>query len=282
MLPLIAISTAALAIALDQASVTSTTLPNGLKVLVLENHTVDLVAIDIWVKAGVIRENEKNNGVTHFIEHLLFRGSDKRAPGQADREIENLGSSLDATTSKDAVRVNTVVASKYFGAALDIVADTTMRAKLDPQQIQRERTVILDEIARRDSEPFQELAGLIERESYPNQPYGLPIQGSADNVTSMTPESIRDFYQTYFAPNNVTVVIVGDVVSAQAVDAVTAAFREFGKKDIPVSQIPPRPPLVDVRKKKVVRATNLCYCALGFPGPGVREMDDVYAMDVMM
>ena len=281
-LPLIAICAAALADSFAGAPVKSSVLPNGLKVIVLEDHSIDLVAIDIWVKAGNVCETESNRGAAHFIEHLLFRGSARRAPGQADREIENLGASLDAATTKDTVRISSIVASKYFDIALDAMVDTTMRAKLDPEEIRRERAVILDEIARRDSDPLQALAVAVERAFYLKHPYSFPIQGEAANVTSMTPETIREFYRSYFAPNNMAVVIVGDISSAKAVEAVTAAFREFEKKEMPAPQVPALAPLTAVKKEKIARDTRVEFCAVSFPAPGVQEMADVYPMDLLL
>ena len=266
----------------DQSSVTATTLGNGLKVIVLEDHTASLVALEVWVKAGALYETKANNGVSHFIEHVLFKGTARRSEGQADMEIESLGASLDASTTKDGLRISTVVASKYFDTALDVVTDVTMRARLDPGQIERERPIILDEISRRDSDPLQTVAGLVAKASYPNHPYGWPIQGSVANVTAMTAEQIRGFYDTYFVPNNMAVVIVGDISAAKATEAVRRAFTEFKKKDVPALKTAPDPPPTEIRKESATRQTKVLYCALSFPAPGTGDMSDVYAMDVML
>jgi zinc protease len=278
---MLGVSTAVLAAPLSGSTVTSTVLPNGLKVIVLEDHSADLVAVEVWVRAGNISEKKSNNGVAHFIEHLLFKGTVKRPSGQADRDIESLGATLDASTTRDSIRISTVVASKYFDTALDVISDVTMRAKFDPEDVQRERSVILDEISRRDADPLKTLADMMARMSFPNHPYGFPVQGSASNVTAITVEQIREFYQTYFTPNNMAIVIVGDMKAAKAIEDVSAAFRDFKKKDLPAPQIPAPEP-AQARKEKLARGTKLTYYAIGFPAPSIREPADVYAMDVLV
>lgn len=273
---------AALAEPFDQSAVTATTLDNGLKVITLEDHSAALVALEVWVKAGTLYETKSNNGVSHFIEHVLFKGTARRGEGQADLEIESLGATLDAATSKDSVRIGTVVAGKYFDTALDVITDVTMRAKLDPKLVDRERTIILDEIARRDSDPLQTVASLVAKASFSNHPYGLPIEGSAANVTAMTTEQIRGFYDTYFVPNNMAVIIVGDIEAAKATEAVRRAFAEFKKKDVPRLTTPVEPALTEARKETATRGTKIAYSALSFPAPGIKDPNDVYAMDVLL
>ncbi|MDO8682162.1 MAG: pitrilysin family protein [Armatimonadota bacterium] len=278
---LLCVSGAVFAAPFTTASVTSTTLDNGLKAIVLEDHSADLVAVEIWVKAGNIVETKENNGVSHFLEHVLFKGTEKRGPGQADKEIESLGSSLEASTSRDAIRISTIVASKYFDAALDVLTDVAMRAKLDPREIEREKLVILDEIARRDSDVLQSVAGVIDRAYFTNHPYGFPIEGSAANVKAITQQQIKDFYQTYFVPNNMAVIIVGDITAAKAVEAVKEAFKEFKKRDLPALQTPIAAPPTAIHKEKITNQTKLGYCAIGFFAPGIRDAAEVYAMDVL-
>ena len=281
-LALLLVTTAATAEPFVQSSVTSTTLDNGLKVIVLEDHSAELVALEVWVKAGNVYETKSNNGVAHFIEHLLFKGTARRSEGQADREIESLGASLDASTTRDAIRIDTVLASKYFDVALDVMTDVTMRAKLDQQSVDRERPIILDEISRRDADPFQTLAGLVAKASFQSHPYGWPLEGSTANVTAMTAEQIRAFYDTYFVPNNMAVIVVGDVNAAKAIESVKKAFGEFKKKDVPPLQNPVEPPLTAIRKESARRATKITYSALSFPSPGIKDAADVYAMDVLV
>ena len=262
-------------------TVNSTVLPNGLRIITLEDHSAELVAVEVWVKAGNLYETESNNGAAHFLEHLLFKGTAKRGPGQADREIEGLGATLDATASKDSIRIDTTVSSKYCDIALDVLTDVTMRAKLDPDEMERERGVILDEIARRNLDPFRAITGLISKAEFPNHPYGRSVEGTSETVTAITSKQLRDYYETYFVPNNMAVVVVGDITQARAVAAVTQAFKDFKKKDLPLLKTPAQPPPGPV-SQKVKRETKLTYCALSFPAPGVGNLDDVYPMDVLL
>ena len=279
---LVAVSGAAAASPFAGASVGPAILGNGLKVIALEDHTVDLVAVEVWVKAGVIDETRANNGAAHFVEHLLFKGAGGGSSGQADREMESLGATLEASTSRDSIRVHTVVASRYFEQALKTLTDVTMRAKLNAGDMERERAVILDEIARRETDPLLRVVGLVTRLSFSDHPYGFPIEGSAANVASMSVDTVRDFYQAHFVPNNMVVIVAGDVNAAKAIGAVRAAFEGFKRRDLPPLQREPRTWPAETRKEKATVASKLAYCAIGFAAPGSADMEDVYATDVLL
>jgi zinc protease len=176
--------------ALAKANVTSATLGNGLKVVVLEDRSIDLVAVDVWVRAGTINETEENNGVSHFIEHLLFKRTAKRGPGEVDKQIESLGATLDAITSRDWAHYRTVVARRYLPTAVEILADVMMRPEFDPHDIERERRVILDEIARRDSDQLQVALNSLYEAAFKEHPYRFTEEGTPDNVKKLSRQQI--------------------------------------------------------------------------------------------
>lgn len=280
-LALLSVSTA-VAAPFNTSAVTSSTLENGLEVIVMEDHSTELVALNVVVKAGPLYETKSNNGVTHFIEHLLFKGTTARAEGQADLEIESVGATLDASTSKESVMVRTVVASKYFDLALNTLVDVAMRAKLDARHLDAQKSIILDEISRRDSHPLQTVATLVAKASFPTHPYGFNIEGTAETVKSITAEQIRAFYDTYFVPNNAAVVIVGDVNPAKVTEAVKRATIDLKKKELAETARPLEAPPTQVVKETAKRATNIIYSALNFPGPSVKDFDEVCATDVLV
>ncbi|HLV80105.1 MAG TPA: pitrilysin family protein, partial [Chthonomonadaceae bacterium] len=136
-------------------------LPNGLRVLVRERHSRPLVAVDVWVRAGAREESAGEEGCAHCLEHTLFKGTTTRGPGETDAAIESLGGTLDASTLPDAVHFTTTVASSHLGEALRILADVLCNATLPDAEFERERGVILDELARHDSDPSARLVDLL-------------------------------------------------------------------------------------------------------------------------
>lgn len=260
----------------------ATTLDNGQKVVVAEDHSADLVAIDVWVGAGTINETDDTSGVSHFIEHCLFRSTDKRGPGQVDMEIESLGSSLEARTSRDWAHFYTVVARRYLDKALDVIADVVTHPKFLQSDIDHERAVILDEIARKESDPFKVLNDKLYAAGYKTHPYRLPVEGTRDSVQKMTREKIVDYYGRLYVPENITVVLAGDVTADDGTQAVRKAFEGFAKKPLAAPQIPVEPTRTAKSRIVVKKNTKLDYVGIAFPAPSVKDRPDVFAMDVLL
>lgn len=282
MLAVVAVLAASACAGSINSPITAVTLDNGLKVLVQEDHSTYLVAVDIWIKAGSINETAETNGVSHFIEHLLFKATEKRASGQVDMEIESIGASLEARTSKDWTHCFTVVARRYLDKSLDIMADVITGPKFEPGDIEHERRVITDEIARRSSDPIDVLQDLIFNAAYKSHPYRMPVEGTKDSVSSITRDSITDFYNRLYVPQNMTIVLVGDITPDDAVAAVKKVFT--GLKDKPIQQaaIPRESARTEQVRKTINRNTKLTYLGIAFPAPSIKDRPDVYAMDLFM
>ena len=280
-------STSAVAASVN-APVRVSTLESGLKVIVQEDHSTDLVAIDIWVRAGSINETDETNGMSHFIEHLLFRTTEKRGPGQIDMEIESLGASAEARTSKDWAHFFTVVARGYLDKALDILSDAVSHPKFRPEDIEHERGVILDEIAERDSDPSEVLRSQVCRAVYTVHPYRLSAEGTRDSVSKITRQMIVGYYNRLYVPNNTFVILVGDVAPSDGIAAVRKAFADFAKSApkpaaaAPDVSIPKEPARTEQARVVVKRSTRLAYLAVAFLAPSVKDRPDVYAMDLLM
>jgi len=263
------------------SSVTTATLDNGLKVIVQEDHSVDLVAVDVWVRAGSRYETAETNGVSHFIEHLLFKATDKRSHGQVDMEIESLGASLEARTSRDWAHFYTVVAQRYLEQSLDVLADVVANPKFHPADIEHERNVILDEIARQDSNPMLTLRDQVFKSAFTTHPYGLPVQGTRDSVKKITREMIVSQYNRLYVPENITVILVGDISPVTGVTAVKKAFGAMEKKSFQPVEMPKEPEKKEQTRKVVKANTKLSYLAVAFPAPSIKEQPDVFAMDIL-
>ena len=258
------------------------TMGNGLTVIILEDHNTDLVGIDIWVKAGSGYETAANNGVSHFIEHLIFGATAKHAAGDLDLEAESLGATLDAHTSKDWAHFNTTVSSRYMDKAIALLGDAITGAQFRDDDVKAERMVILDEIANKLADPNKVckdyLAGLI----YGSHPYSLPVEGAPEMIRKITRQDILDYYHKRYVPANMAVVLAGDVDILRALSQIGQSFQSLNKpagQDPGIPEI--TPPTKQVEKSFDGSFSNY-YLAMGFLGPLGNEYSDVCATDVLM
>jgi zinc protease len=235
-------------------------LPNGIRVVARERKGLPLVAIDIWVSAGSANERRGEESAAHFLEHMIFKGTPKRGPGEIDGEIEDLGALLNAGTLRDAAHFYTTVASTHLGTALGVIADGIRNASLDTREMERERAVILDEMARAEGDPVHAAVTSVYASMFPGDPYGRPILGITDAIRSATRDAVVAFHRRRYAPANTTVVLVGDVSVEDAVKAATSAFGDWhgeatasaepspllAPADVPASPLPATPRAIAV------------------------------------
>lgn len=216
-------------------------LPNGLRVLSRERHLSPLVAIDLWVRAGAREEREGEAGCAHFLEHTLFKGTSNRAAGQADIDIENLGASLTAATGPDYAHFYTTVAVAHVSEALHILADVARNATLPAMEVERERGVILDELAAHDSDPTAHLIDLLYERAFPTQPYGRSPGGSGAGIRRRGRDTLDAFYARAYRPERCTLVLAGDISGAQARQLARQAFGDW--QPLPIAPLLPSGPL---------------------------------------
>jgi len=262
----------------DDVSVT--TLPSGLKVIVREGNSTDLAALDIWVRAGAVNELPEKCGTAHFIEHMIFKATDRYGPGQLDREIEGVGADLNAGTTHDYAHFYTTVPSDALPTALNALADAVVNAVFREEEVEKERRVILDELARSEADPFQyaldRVAGLL----YLNHPYGRPQVGSRATIARITRDDLVAFHRAYFTPANTTVVIAGRVRSADVVALVERAFAGFDRPSSPrVSH--PEQSLDAPRIQSLPHRSAQAHVAVAFRAPGIADFREVCVMDVI-
>lgn len=259
-----------------------TKMGNGLTVILQEDHSAELVGIEVYVKAGSARETANNNGVSHYIEHLLFGATRKRDAGDMDREMESLGATLNAHTTADYAHFSTTVSSRYLAKALDVFADAINNSQFRKADVDRERLVICDEIARRQSKPDIVCHDLLARALYGEHPYALPVAGTRESVARITRDDILDFYHRYYVPSNMAVVLVGDFDKQQAISLIGQLFQGKPESSAPppsTGAIPGPTKQINISKKA---SFDNNYLAIGYLGPIASDYGDVCAMDVLL
>ncbi len=198
-----------------------------MRVLTRERHVSPLVAIDLWVRAGAREETDAEDGCAHFLEHVLFKGTTTRPSGQADIDIENLGATLTAATGPDYAHFYTTVAAAHVQEALAVLADVARNAALPDVEIERERGVILDELAAHDSNPTAHLIDLLYQYAFHALPYGRSPGGSSEAIRRRTRDALARFYARAYRPDHCVLVLVGDITSEQASQLARQAFGDW-------------------------------------------------------
>ncbi len=256
------------------------TLPNGLTLLVEENHAAPVVAIQVWVRVGSADELADEAGLAHLHEHMLFKGTARRGPGEIARSIEGAGGEINAWTSFDQTVYHVVLASHFFAEGMDVLADAVTSAAFDPEELKREIEVVCEEIKRSQDSPTRKLSRELFASSFARHPYGKPVIGTEESVRSFTRDGILRFYRRWYKPENTVVVVVGDV---REEDALRLAQKHFAFPAGPFASAPQRAPEprreqpVATLKKEPVKEG---YLSIAWPSPPMVH-DDVAALDAL-
>ncbi|AFM27305.1 putative Zn-dependent peptidase [Desulfomonile tiedjei DSM 6799] len=257
------------------------TLPNGLDVFVKEDHARKVATIQIWVKVGSADEELSELGISHLIEHMAFKGTEKRGVGQIASELEALGGETNAYTSWDETVFHVTVPSTGVSQGLDILTDAVFRPSIDPDELNKEKQVVIEEILEGEERPERKASKLLFHTAYEVSPYKYPIIGYKDVVAGFTRDNIIQFRKKWYVPENMFMVIVGDIDPNQVrtdLEKYTADLKQTGFFR------PPRPsePVQKEIRGAVLRDRNSretrLYVAFHIPS---LSSPDVNAIDLM-
>ena len=193
------------------------TLKNGLDVIVKEVHATPIIAVYLWCNTGSMNEDERLEGISHFYEHMFFKGTEKRGVGEIDRTIKGLGGYNNAFTSKEYTAYYIVLPAENFPLAVDVLVDAIRNSKFSEEEIQRELGVIKEEINRKEDDPSDKLAEDIFPAMFPGTRCAHSVLGTKESVSKLTRDDFRNYLDTFYVPNNMTAVVVGDVRTNDAV-----------------------------------------------------------------
>src|SRR3954447_14271176 len=205
-------------------TVRRTVLPSGLRILTEAIPGVRSVSFGIWVGIGSRDESPRLSGASHFLEHLLFKGTNRRSALEISAEIEAVGGETNAFTTKEYTCYYARVLDADLPLAVDVLCDAVADSILDPADVETERGVILEEIAMHDDEPGDEVHDILTEAIFGNHPLGRLISGTEESITRMTRTQINRFYRRRYTAPNIVIAAAGNLDHAKVVRAVRAAF----------------------------------------------------------
>ncbi|WP_251957430.1 M16 family metallopeptidase [Nostoc commune] len=204
-------------------------LENGLTVLTKEVHTAPVVSVQVWYKVGSRNEVKGENGISHQLEHLMFKGTNER-PVQFGRLFSALGSQFNAFTSYDETAYFGTVQRDKLEALLTLEADRMENSLIGPEQLKSEKRVVISELQGYENSPGYRLSRAVMRAAFPNRAYGLSVGGTKADVEKFTVEQVRNYYQTYYSPENATLVITGDFATEPVLKVVKETFGKVSQR----------------------------------------------------
>src|ERR1700757_1278627 len=208
----------------NERSVERTVLPNGLTILTERMENVRSVAMGVWVRAGSRHEIAELNGISHFVEHMVFKGTETRTAQRIAREVDAIGGNLDAFTGKETICFNIKVLDEHVPTALDVLSDLVLHPIFAEGDIQRERGVIFEEIKMDEDNPDSLVHEIFTQNFWKGHPLGKPILGTKETVKRFERQPVLDAYAHRFAPGNIIVSAAGNLDHDRFVALVKAHF----------------------------------------------------------
>ena len=234
-------------------------LPNGLIVLTEEMQHIRSVSIGIWIKTGSRDEDLQWNGISHFIEHMVFKGTKHRSAEEIARQVDSIGGNMDAFTAKECVCFNVKVLDDHLPIAMDVLSDLVLNPVFDGADITRERGVILEEIKMDEDSPDYLVHEIFTQNFWKDHPLGKPILGTKETVKKFEQPVVLDFYGQRFAPGNLIICAAGNLKHAHFVELVNKHFAQMPpKKNGFHSPQPKIVPRIIMRNKKALEQVQIC------------------------
>jgi len=234
-------------------------LPNGLTLITEEMEHIRSATIGIWIKTGSRDEDLQWNGISHFIEHMVFKGTKHRSAEDIARQIDSIGGNMDAFTAKECICFNVKVLDEHLPIAMDVLSDLVLNPIFDVQDIGRERGVILEEIKMDEDNPDYLVHEIFTQNFWKDHPLGKPILGTKDTVRRFERDAVLDFYKQRFAPGNLIICAAGHLKHEQFVELVAKHFEHM--KPLKNGFHSPQPkivPRIIMRNKKALEQVQIC------------------------
>ena len=255
-------------------------LPNGMTVILRENHAAPVVSIQAWVNTGSTREGPGEEGIAHMLEHMFFKGTESRGVGEIASEVEASGGHINAYTSWDQTVYFINIASSFMDKGIDILADVLQSATFDADEMEKEKLVVLEEVRRSDDMPARKLGKAFFREAYAVHPYGRPVIGYEETVQEFTRDTLVNFYRRWYVPENIVWVMAGDFDIDKTLPLLERRLSQLPRRPVPVRVEVREPPQTAPSIFVMHEDTQQAHVEIGFHIPGIAD-PDVPALDLL-
>ena len=250
-----------------------TTLPNGMLVLTEQMPHLRSVALGVWVRSGSRDEHAEENGLSHFVEHMVFKGTENRSAQQLARDTDAIGGNLDAFTGKEAICFNVKVLDQNVPVAMDILSDLVLNPTFTPDDVKREQSVVLEEIKMDEDNPDYLVHEVHNANFWKGDPLARSILGTSRTVSSFQANQVRAFHTSRFAPENLIFSAAGNLQHEEMIALVSRYFSKLasaGQKGLVRFPAPTPTPHITLKHKASLEQVQLC---LGVPAPPVDSPD---------
>lgn len=258
-------------------------LDTGVTLIHKEIPTSEVVVADIWMNVGVVCEPESWSGISHFLEHMIYKGTKRILPGEFDYLVESSGGCTNAATSYDYTRFFLATAAGYFAQTLPYLAEILLAAEIAEEEFYLEREVVLEEIRCSHDDVEWLIFQTVNSTLYQSHPYGRSVLGEEANLLQTTPNQMRCYHKTHYQPENVNVVIVGNISRGESIFLVENYFRDFSvRSECPPVIIDSEPPLVDIRRQRLhLPFLENSRLVMAWMGPGVEDLEGAIGLDIL-
>jgi zinc protease len=251
----------------ELAAPVSQVLPNGLRLIVQDHRAGNIVAIYLWIGVGVRYDKPDELGYSHFMEHMLFKGTDKWGPGYIDRAVEGVGGRSNAVTSFDYTTFYLILPADALAMGVQTLSDMAFRSAFVPEEIAREREVILEESRIEQDNPKSASIRQVYHMVFGSNPYGRPVLGTSATLNAATHDRLVAYYKHYYVPENMALVVVGPVEPAAVRAVVDRTFGRMPNTGLKPTPAPIPSALTETVKQAVERPEQQAVLAMGWDAP---------------
>lgn len=263
-------------------------LPNGLTIIA-EQMPVEAVNLSLWIKVGSAVESDTINGMAHFLEHMIFKGTERLASGEFERQIEERGAVTNAATSQEYTHYYITTAPKDFAQLAPLQIDVVLNASIPDAAFERERLVVLEEIRRSEDSPQRRTFRRTIETAYQQLPYRRPVLGPETVISQLQPQQMRNFHQTWYQPPSITAVAVGNLPTEELVEIIAQGFAQNSYQSTLSTGAPthesalnPEPAFTNiVRREFIDESLQQARLVMIWRVPGLMQLHQTYALDVL-
>ena len=259
-------------------------IPNGLTIIV-EQMPIDAVNLNLWVKTGSAMEADTINGMAHFLEHIVFKGTKKLISGEFERRIEERGALTNAATSQDYTHYYITTAPQDFAELAPLQIDVVCNPSIPHDAFERERLVVLEEIRRSEDNPRRRIYRHIMETAFDYLPYRRPVLGPESIISQIQPQQMRDFHTHWYQPQSITAVAVGNLPVEELVEIIAAEFNKNYQQTtnkLTQTALALEPPFTEIVRREIIDQTlQQARLVMVWRVPGLIKLDQTYALDII-